>query len=133
MTDDEQLKKREGTIAGLRRLADLLEAEPEAKYPTYGIMIYHRVDTVQEMRELAKKFRGRWDKNGSASSFTLSQCLGGVVQYKMEIDREKVCKKRVLGTRMVWKSVPLPTYYSSFETQLVQEDIVEWDCPEILK
>lgn len=131
----EDADERFATAAGLRQLADLLEDEPESELP-YSVAVYHSVygwrlpeGTTErsELRRLARQLGGRWEKGALGESFTLTRKLGGRVEYRLSTAREAVCEKRVVGQHYVEKPD-----YTYAPTHRVLEDIVEWDCPEVL-
>lgn len=129
--------KRAGTIAGLRELADLLEAHPEAQLPSsYAVSVWHTIydndheAAVEHLRGLSKKFGGLWRKEPSGETFYLIRKLGGVLEYRLGAPREAICEKRVVGSHMVQR--PAQSYRMPL-TELVREDIVEWDCPEVIR
>jgi hypothetical protein len=130
----EDADERFATAHGLRQLADLLEDHPEAKLP-FSVTVY---DTsydpdhdaaVAHLRGKAKLFGGRWDKEPSGETFALVRKLGGLVTYRLSAPREAICEKRVVGTRMVTRPITAPPV----PTETVREDIVEWDCPEVIR
>jgi hypothetical protein len=132
-TEDEV--KREETIAGLRALADLMERCPDAQAP-YSIRVYHSIyswdtaDPKAEFLRVMKAIGGRWDKLPEGDQFKLKQKLGGSAEYVLSVAREAVCEARVVGSRMVERPA---IEYRPPPTELVREDIIEWDCPEVLR
>jgi hypothetical protein len=135
LTDDE--KKRVGTIAGLRELAALLEKHPEAQLPSsYSVSVWHTIydadhdAAVEHLRGLSKKFGGMWKKEPSGETFYLIRSLGGVLEYRLGAPREAVCAKRVVGRHTVMRPSPR---YSPPPMEPVVEDVVEWDCPEVIR
>jgi hypothetical protein len=132
-TEDEV--KRAETIAGLRALADLLERCPDAQAP-YSATVYHSIypweceDQKGEFIRVMKAIGGRWDKLPEGDQFKLEQKLGGNTKYILSVAREAVCERRVVGSQMVER---MAASYVPPPKELVREDIVEWDCPEILR
>jgi len=51
------------------------------------------------------------------------------LQYRVVCNREEVCEKNVIGTKMVTKRVPPEGEWSEQE---VEEEIVEWVCNPLL-
>lgn len=125
--DDE----RRATIMGLRALARALERHPELEMP-FNTVVYHNVGkdepALTRLRELRRLMPGLWTKAPAGENFILEHVLGGKVKYRLEAKREDVCEKRVVGQRTVQR----PDYRYPPPMTTVVEDIVEWDCPEIL-
>tara|TARA_Y100001949_G_scaffold167617_1_gene165466 strand:+ start:958 stop:1413 length:456 start_codon:yes stop_codon:yes gene_type:complete len=55
---------------------------------------------------------------------------GGDFKYTIHCERDQVCTKRVVGTKMVMKSVPPEGEWTDVEEE---EEIVEWDCHPLLE
>ena len=52
------------------------------------------------------------------------------IVYEISAQRDEVCTKRVTGTHIVEKDVPPE---GEWTTQMVEEDVVEWDCHPLLE
>jgi hypothetical protein len=131
--------KRADAIAGLRALADLLERCPDAK-PLYSTTVYHTIypwdhkDPKAEFIRVMRSIGGKWEKLPEGDQFKLVQQMAGEAKYILSVAREVVCERRVVGSQMVERSVERSVErYVPPPTELVREDIVEWDCPEILR
>jgi hypothetical protein len=134
MTDSTETVRAE-YIAGLRVLADLLEARPEIPAPYHGRSTELAIFTSgkDELVAAARAFPGKLDKtyddNSSAFGFELHGRLRGlrVVIYG---DRNEVCRRVVTGTREVTKTVPAPDAPMVEVTETVED--VEWVCEPLL-
>lgn len=135
ITEDE---KRSEYIAGLRALADLLEAHDEMPLP-YGcgtsdeyasMKMSWYVQTKERVVALARILPGRLDKRVDDAmehyGFELHGSLLGL-HYLVNAPRAEMCTRKVVGHREVTKEVPTAT-----ETVTVVEDIVEWECSPLL-
>ena len=120
---------RNSYIATLRRIADLVEANPELPVPYWGVAVI-RCDTLKGMRYAAKTFGGTWKKQASDTTFDLTQDVGYGVRLLLYADRSAVCKRIVTGTRIIPSTV-LPAREETILPER-EEDIVEWVCPEVL-
>jgi hypothetical protein len=124
--------ERFATAFGLRQLADLIEDHPEAKLP-FMVNVYDTLydadhdKAVQHLRGKAKLLGGRWKKDPAGESFYLVRELGGKVSYRLGAPREAICEKRVVGRRP--RYIPPPVTHELDR----MEDIVEWDCPEVIQ
>lgn len=121
------MNDREKLIAGLRKIADVLETNQEAKIPYFGPCVV-RVDDSEQLLAQSRVFGGKWAKSVSDDSFNLRQHLGCSLELYLYADRENVCKKIVIGTKLVPETV--------IEAQIIpahEEEIVEWHCPESLR
>lgn len=124
------------TAHGLRQLADLLEDEPDSTLPSITIWdtTYDKdhAKAVEHLRGKAARFGGKWEKSPSGGTFYLIRRLGGKVEYRLGAPREAICTKRVVGSHMVQRPKAPPSYLT-IETETVREDVVEWDCPEVIR
>jgi hypothetical protein len=80
------------------------------------------------MVKIRKAIGGEWDKGADGFSFTLTRRITPEVRCTISAYRELVCTPRVTGTQQVEKQVAV-----EYETQIVTEDIIEWDCPPSLR
>jgi len=109
-----ELQRRTSEIAGLRELADFLEVHPNVPMPyvsTVNAYVRDREALQRVVREV-----GSVEKGADDNYMYVRRQFSGV-SYEINIRRELVCAKRVVGTR----TVPEHT-----------EEIVEWDCGSIL-
>jgi len=109
----------------LREIADFYEANPGFPQPTHPLKIFgiYSTRTKEEFQNVAKQlkiFRKDFDDKFIRITRDFSGIKLSVIEYK-----EKICTKRVVGTRLVKKEKPMPI---KFEKEMVAEEIVEWDC-----
>jgi hypothetical protein len=110
--------------AGLRLLADWLEAHPEIPLPTYHINNYN-LDTKEQAAELVRAF-GSCKKKYSDDMFYVSKQFG-VLNYEFSFYRSGVCTPRVVGVETI------PAMFVEAHTIPARtKEIVEWDCEPIL-
>lgn len=105
---------RQECIAGLRELADFLDAHPEVAAPLYSSLL-SRVNTREDLMAVAQI--GGWKKVYEGEYFTLRRTFAGVT-LDVYTDRTTVCRKVVTGQRVV-PARPECT-----------EDVFEWVCEE---
>lgn len=131
---------RAAYIAGLRQLADWLEANPDIELPSNGGS-WNPINFSEwgpKARDKAAAFArampGVVRKGGSDGYFTLRAQLAGLhVQFIAH--REAVCERVVVGEREVTETIPDPQYDGEIpmiEVTKTVEDI-EWHCPPILE
>lgn len=111
-------------IAGLRQLADFLEATPDALLDFAPTIAFYGA-TPEAIRALARS-GGKFDKQYVGGILEVSRSFEGGVKYEMNISREQVCTARVVGTREVERTDPNAPKIT------VTEDVVEWDCEPLL-
>jgi hypothetical protein len=109
------VSERDTTIAALRDLADFLAEHPDCPMP-YLANANAFVDTREEMRQAIRSIGGKLEKGYDENFMTVRKDFGPI-SYEINIRRELVCNRRVVGTR----TVPERT-----------EDVVEWDCGNIM-
>lgn len=103
-------------VAGLRQLADFIEAHPALPVP-YGTNLNVFTEDKTELAALARVGNVRWEKHANGEYFYLKAHFAGGHSYEININRAKVCRKVVLGSHV--------------EPAKVVED-VEWICEESL-
>jgi hypothetical protein len=125
-------------VNGLHELADYIESHPNLPYDlgygesqviTYDTYIYggSGEDNQVTLPDVARMM-GKCDKDVDGYDFSLTRTFGnGSVGIKFESPRSNVCTKRVIGKKQVKKKVPV-----EYETKIVEEDEIEWSCPESL-
>jgi len=130
--DARQDRERAEYIAGLRALADALEAHPTVPLPIHGQPwnpLGWNLLGDEAQRETAagiiRELGGTWDKSATVYFYAQSAMRG--LHLQIAADREAVCERRVIGTRTVVKQVA-----TAFEDREVKEDVVEWDCGSLL-
>lgn len=105
MTDQPKLS----TAESLRLLADWYEKNPDMPAPVARVAagLGNGLGTPDGARRIAKML-GTFEKGGSDLFLTLTRHFGSVA-LEARFYRPDICKKRV-----------------------VQEEIIEWDCPALL-
>lgn len=121
-------------IAGHRRVADLLEANPDLPPPFVygdGVIVWdlYGFECPDGVPAMVAKIRrivgGRWGKR-EAVGISSPEMVFEREGYRITTKRDAVCVRRVVGTEVVTKpAVSLPE-----RTETVE--IVEWDCEPIL-
>jgi hypothetical protein len=104
--------ERQALIQGLRDFADFLESNEGVPTPC-GSGFDAFVQTKEELAAAARAI-GNSTKEVLNQWYYLHKAFGPV-RYDVNIAREKVCVKKVIGT----KTVPQHT-----------EEIVEWECSD---
>jgi hypothetical protein len=135
--------QRGGYTAGLRALADLLDAHPEVPLPydgTLGRISIHHLYPIDPKRTVREEFQatlralpGRKDKDPDSTYFNVEVELHGL-SLVVTAFREEVCERVVKGTREVSREVPDPDALAAVPTTTVTETVedVEWVCRPIL-
>lgn len=139
-------EERKGFVKALRRLSSLMERNPELPditgYWDYGdkefvisLDSYRMGDEeavrerMQEIVRVLRRSFSQVEKDYSGSYFELKVPLSETHVLVVRCDREEVCERRVVGTRL--ETVPkYETVQRGTETKLVED--VEWDCEPIL-
>lgn len=116
--------KRAETAAGLRALADWLEATPDFDLPL--VCASHLTHNVAELARLGS-LMGTAEKTTSGSFVGLRRRFGPV-ELKVQAFHEDVCERVQVGTRPAEK-VKLPEG-ATWQTEIVEEPVYEWRCPE---
>lgn len=131
------LTARDGYTAGLRELADILDAHPGVPLPYDGRPADEGTPLTIYMFHLSKKdiitavraFPGTKTKRFDDPYVSIGVALSGL-GIVLTTHREKVCTKRVVGTRTV--VTPATPARPATPAQTAEEDIVEWDCHPFL-
>lgn len=92
-------ERRRACVSGLRQLADFIEANPSLPVP-YGDNLNVFVGGKDDLARLARVGGVRWEKNATADYFYLKTYFDGGHSYEINIERQKVCRKVVTGTRV---------------------------------
>lgn len=118
------MTEREEFIKGLNDFADHLTTHPELNVPDLGT-IYIFAHNKESFSKQARAL-GKAEKSSSGSYFNVTRNFG---PFKVQVTapHQAVCERVVTGTRKVVKKV-----YPNIEPteEIVEEDIVEWICPE---
>jgi hypothetical protein len=91
---------RASYIAGLRQLADFLEAHPDLPAP-FGSNHNVFVETKEALAVIVREPAVRWEKHASDSYFHLRVPFAGGHAYAVFTDRGAVCRKVVTGQRTI--------------------------------
>lgn len=140
MTDTE---RRTAYIDGLRQLAAILEANADVPIPfeggTHEFTVFAKGDAAKHvMRAFARAFPGEkrkseWSHNGNHELWLCATLAGITVVCRA--DRERVCTRRVVGTKQVMRTIParpaLPEEPEHIVTETVEE--IAWDCEPLLR
>lgn len=132
---DSVADERAEYTAGLRALADLLDASPRLRLPYSGIASPLLVMTMSggdQRRECADWVRVLQDgqKSVRGDAFDVQGRLRGL-HICVIANRDKVCTRRVVGTEQVTRTVPDPAAPPVEVTETVER--VEWDCQPLLR
>lgn len=129
---------RAGYIAGLRRIADALEADDTLPLPYDGTSSEFPVFTYtrDELVAWARVMDGKRDKEITDDAAFGFELHGAVAAFRVLVyaPRNVVCTRRVVGTREVTEEVPDPDALAAVPTVTVTktvEDVV-WDCAPLL-
>lgn len=126
-------------IAGLRALADVLEANPHLRLPYDGshkgaaLAIMPHGDERQELADWVRALPGKKEKKDRGEYFDLNGTLHGL-HIKVICDRDEVCERVVTGTREVTEDVRDPEALAAVPMITVTKTVedVEWRCSSIL-
>ena len=118
-------ENRHEVITRLREFADFLEANPEAPAPWADCI---RFDVFalskQEFVRYAKVIGGHLQKVPGYSGVMVLRRLFGKIQYDINVAREQVCERVVVGKKTVAAVEAVPEH---------EEEITEWRCTSILQ
>lgn len=138
---------RAATIAGLRELADTLDAHDDLPLPTLSVDWYLFVyaDSPREKDEevLARqrteaarlvRILGSADKYVTGNLFRYRHWFGGPdgLESEVIVDRPAVCERVVTGTREVTRLVPRGEDPRPVDVFTEEVEDVEWRCTSLL-
>ncbi len=119
-------------IANLRKVADWFEDHPKAviPYSLRGGLFMARLsdeptERAEELRALGS-FTKVFDNDGDFRATVMI----GPIKLQWYTQRENVCTKRVVGTKIVPERYVEGT--ASYVEPEHEEEIVEWDCSSVL-
>ena len=119
--------KHQRFAANLRILAEFYEMHPDIELPHGEVVFYLWPDGEQDVPKIARAM-GKARKGALGDTwFTLERKFGELLVVRAHWSRESVCKRTVVGQKSVQRDVP-----TSYRTETVLEDVVEWECPKIL-
>ena len=113
------MTRREEVIQGLRELADFLERNPTVPTPYAGVTVDVFPRDREELRQVAAA--ASWEKVYSTNWFWLQKDFSGGVSLHVDLERDQVCRRVVVGQRTIPAQPAQPE-------QLVDE--VEWMCDD---
>lgn len=127
-------------IAGLRALADLLEAKPDLPTPDTNDMYWHlfgytggsKLDLAAQKAEAARIVRllgGTIDKYETGDLYRFKRHLHAL-KLEVIVDRPAVCERVVVSAEVVTKQVPDPNAPLVEVRETVEQ--VEWRCKPLL-
>lgn len=125
---------RAATAAGLRQLADFIEAHPDIPVPTYlrepNVWCPRGAEQVQVLIRAALAAGVEVTKHHSDQQRNVGLRFGPFEAMAL-INKSEVCERVVTGTRVV--QVPDPAYIPP-ETPMVDQtvEITEWRCRPLL-
>lgn len=128
---------RNAYTAGLRALADALDADPDLPLPYHGVDSRLSVFTQTKAQVLAyRKLLGKIDKKFTDDGNYDFQMTGALAGLEMLVyaPREQVCTRVVTGTEVVTREVPDAEALAAVPTTTVTETVetVEWVCEPLL-
>lgn len=126
-------------IAGLRALAEALEADEALPLPYDGtlgpiaVFTYAKPTLAAMTRLLDGKREKEVDESSSSHGFRVKGSIRGL-RVIIYADRDQVCTRRVVGTETVTEQIPDPEYVDKAPLVEVttERQIVEWDCGSLL-
>ena len=101
--------------AGLRAMADFLEARPDIEAPgclTLNLFAHTREELTAIVRN------GTWTKSYNDDYMWVRKDFGGGITLEINIARAQVCRRVVIGTKVIPAK---PEHHV---------DVVEWICDE---
>lgn len=123
--------------AGLRRLADILDAHPDVPLPYQGSatpMTFHflsAADPKGDLARMARVFPGPFAKDHRDTYFDLEGRLGGL-RVKFTAYRAAVCERVVTAVDTVTETVPDPLVVVPLVEVTREVERVEWVCSPLL-
>lgn len=113
----------------LRDLADFIEVHPDIAFANLGGSEYNKAyvfcNDADHMASVRRTIGGRWTKNVDTNYFNLNGKVGEAF-VQLTVSRNIVCERVVVGTET--KLVPDP----EAPKVEVEQEIVEWVCPDSL-
>ena len=119
--DEQEIARRAAFITGLQDIAAFLIDHPDLPVP-YGMEFFSVwVHTKDEIAELVRG-KGKWDKQ-AAESYMYFRKTFGPINYDINISRDQVCEKVVVGQTVIPARPATPE-------QVI--DKIEWKCTPVL-
>lgn len=132
---DTDLDERAGYVDGLRRLADLLAANPVLPLPWNDditpVTLFTRRGTDQKAvaAAFARAVGGVVAKRPRGDYLDLIGRVGAL-RVELVADRDAVCERIVVGVETV--TVPARPAVEATPEQVVEREVVEWVCGPLL-
>ncbi len=136
--------RRTEYTAGLRMLADLLDANPNLRLPGDGNSDYQPITVFVTNGEDQRANLAAWvralpgkktkKEEGTGGAYLGLRALLRGLHFRVLADRDEVCERIVIGTREVTEDRPDPALLAEIPliTTTRTEEIVEWRCSSIL-
>lgn len=134
------MRTRAEQVAGIRELADWLEAHPEVPIPheltgndySYVLIMTLSVDDPKAtLAAIARALPGDVKKDADSSQFEIEGRVGGI-NVKAIAQRNEVCERVVVGTREITRTIPDPRVaVPEIEVTETIED-VKWVCTPLM-
>lgn len=141
MTTTVTQTKAQTIAAGLRALADMIEASPELVDKAHLGDRFNRMlvpawtrDEVAAAARAGLRSGAKVDKHVGDKYAGVNVVLNEMVSLHVYVDREEVCERIVVGTRDVTEEVPDPDALAAVPTVTVTKTVedVEWRCTSLL-
>lgn len=94
---------------------------------TIDILLWSGQYSKEEITSLFKEIGGKKATDSVGHFIGLRKELSPGVSIFINCNRETICERIIVRTEKKLKQVPLPV---QFQTKEVEEEIVEWKCPE---
>lgn len=128
--DDAEVDRANSVISAIQQYTRFLQANPLIASKT-GLGDPYIFSYDEEDWRTTNAALGTFEKESDQSYLRALKSFGngyGKFQIRHLMSHEGVCEKVVVGTRTVTKSVPMDDVeYTEIE---VEEDIIEWKCPD---
>ena len=124
--EDPYREEADEAIAGLEELIRFFDQNPKAAMKFSPTTMYAFTYSEEEWREF-NTLLGAFDKKSTSYDLEATRKFGKLT-LKHCISHDKVCEKKIVGTRTVIHKEP--TTVVEYEDVETEEDIVEWICPE---
>lgn len=140
--NDTNIDFPEELSAGLRRIADLIDAYPELAEGfrfdlcqssiawsslSAEVNFHSRADALSAFTRAVARTADSVEKSAKLERYFDVIAKFGPVVVKGWAEREDVCTRRQVGTKVVTKQVP-----TGYEEQSEEVPVFEWDCNPVL-
>lgn len=107
--------ERQKFVQGLRECADFLDQHPDLPIPGSVTSFCCFANSKEELASFARSM-GNCEKHAEGNYFWIERKFGSI-RYEINIERAKVCVRKVVGT------ITVPAE---------EKDVVEWECEDSL-